>query len=41
MVTVSFPAFIKSGSTSSFFGNGPNPNIPFSDCKNTLVPDGI
>lgn len=30
-VTVSFPAFIRSGSIVFSVGNGPKPNIPFSD----------
>lgn len=35
-VTVSFPALIKSESTSLGVGNGPKPNIPFSDCNTTF-----
>jgi hypothetical protein len=36
--TVCFPALIKSASTSSSFGKGPNPNIPFSDYNVMLTP---
>jgi hypothetical protein len=36
--TVYFPALIKSGSTFSSFGKGPNPKIPFSDYKVISTP---
>src|SRR5699024_12545053 len=36
-VTVSFPALIKSGSTSSSVGYGPIPNKPFSDCMTIVL----
>ncbi len=39
-VTVSLPALIKSGSTSSSAGYGPTPRIPFSDWSVTCTPAG-
>src|SRR4051794_6146719 len=39
-VTVSLPALIRSGSTSSSKGYGPTPRIPFSDCSTTCTPSG-
>ena len=41
IVTVSFPALIRSGSTSSSAGYGPRPRMPFSDWRMTSMPDGI
>ena len=41
IVTVCFPALIRSASTLSSVGNGPIPNKPFSDCKTTLMFLGI
>ena len=39
-VTVSLPALMRSGSTSSSAGYGPTPSSPFSDCKTTSTPGG-
>jgi len=38
IVTVCFPAFIRSASTSDSMGKGPNPNIPFSLYNVTFTP---
>ena len=40
VVTVCLPALIKSASTLASVGNGPMPNIPFSDCSQTSIPSG-
>ena len=40
VVTVCFPALIKSASTSSSVGNGPIPSNPFSDCNITSISSG-
>src|SRR5699024_4320919 len=40
VVTVSLPALIRSGSTSSGCGYGPMPSSPFSDCSVTVTPSG-
>ena len=37
-VTVSFPALIRSASTSASRGYGPMPSRPFSDCSITVMP---
>ena len=39
-VTVCLPALIRSGSTSSSYGNGPTPRMPFSACRVTVEPAG-
>ncbi len=39
-VTVSFPALMRSASSSPSTGYGPTPRIPFSDCRTTSMPDG-
>ena len=40
-VTVSLPALIRSGSTSSSVGNGPMPSRPFSECRVMWMPGGM
>ena len=35
---VSFPALMRSGSSSPSYGYGPTPSIPFSDCSITSMP---
>ncbi len=40
-VTVSFPALIRSGSTSLSVGYGPMPSSPFSECSVMCTPGGI
>ncbi|SKY57951.1 Uncharacterised protein [Mycobacteroides abscessus subsp. abscessus] len=35
--TVCLPALIRSGSTSSSYGNGPTPRMPFSACR--VIPE--
>ena len=39
-VTVSFPALMRSGSSSPSSGYGPTPRIPFSDWSTTSIPGG-
>ena len=39
-VTVSLPAFTRSGSISTSVGYGPIPSMPFSDWKMTSTPGG-
>jgi hypothetical protein len=39
-VTVSFPALIRSGSTSPSVGYGPTPSKPFSECNTMSMPVG-
>ena len=39
-VTVCLPALIQSASASPFFGKGPIPISPFSDCSSILTPSG-
>ena len=41
IVTVSFPALMRSGSTSSSVGYGPSPRMPFSDWRITSMPGGM
>ena len=40
-VTVSLPALIRSGSSSSSYGYGPTPRMPFSDCSTTCTPSAM
>ena len=39
-VTVSFPALVSSGSSSSSPGYGPTPSSPFSEWRTTSTPSG-
>ena len=39
-VTVSFPALMRSGSSSPSKGYGPTPSMPFSECSTTGIPSG-
>ena len=41
VVTVSFPALIKSASTASRAGYGPMPSSPFSLCSSIFMPAGM
>ena len=41
LVTVCLPALIRSASTSSSYGNGPMPSMPFSLCSVTFMPGGM
>ena len=40
-VTVSLPALMRSGSTSSSRGYGPTPSMPFSECSVMCTPGGM
>jgi len=40
-VTVSFPALIRSGSSSPSSGQGPMPSSPFSECRRMSIPGGM
>ena len=40
-VTVSLPALMRSGSTSSSVGYGPTPSSPFSECRKTSTSSGM